>query len=101
MNRCEVCGKLLTNPRAKTCSPKCKSQRWRNIQAAKRQPLSNDELQSLAWFSQHLPKAGESLTQLLAVHGRGALLLAFAAMNEYAGFLEAQTQQSVAVERAG
>lgn len=100
MNRCEICGKLLTNPRAKTCGPKCKSQRWRNAQAAKRQPLTHDELQSLAWFNQNLPSAGESLTQLLAVHGRGALLLAFQAMNEYAGFLEAQTRQGVTVERA-
>lgn len=101
MNRCEICGKLLPNPRAKTCGPKCKSQRWRNIQSAKRQPLSHEELQSLAWFNQYLPKAGESLTQLLAVHGKGALLLAFTAMIEYAGFLEAQTQQGTDVQRAG
>lgn len=101
MKHCEICGKLLTNPRAVTCSPKCKSQRWRNIQSAKRQPLTHDELQSLAWFNQHLPKAGESLTQLLAVHGKGALLLAFTAMNEYAGFLEAQTQQGLEAQRAG
>lgn len=100
MHSCEICGKSLTNPRAKTCSVKCRTIKHRRTKRLNNSDLSRDELNTLQWFNRNLPSAGAALVQLLGDHGKGALLLAFQAMNEYAGFLENQTQQSAEVQRA-
>lgn len=98
MNCCEVCGKPLTNPRAKTCSEKCKSIKWRRVQAAKKaaanQPLSKTELDGLRYLGQYVPDAADDLNQLLAKFGKEAFSLAYHALAAYARFREHGTQET-------
>ena len=98
MRACEICGNPLTNPRAKTCSTKCRTIKHRRDKIAGQ--LSEQEVNTLLWFHENIPVAGRALSELLAKHGKGALLLGYTAMNEYANFCEKAAAENFAVERA-
>lgn len=98
MKSCEICGNALINPRAKTCSTKCRTIKHRRDKS--RPALTEQEASTLQWFNDCLPGAARPLNELLSKHGKEALLLAYAAMNEYANFCETEARKSFAAEKA-
>lgn len=101
MGCCEICGKgPLPNPRAKTCSVKCRTIKHRRSKKLDTIVLSGDEKRFLDWFNLALPVAGKALSILLVEYGKEAFLLAYTAMNEYARFCEEELQKGIEVQKA-